>query len=307
MEVLCRKGKTNTHGECTAVFRRFSDIKLQLPHFRGGFGFTPNTGGAISAFYAAFVSVVQWLDFCSHSEQNFIDLASTWAPGQDLAKRDLWTAPILIAIKQAHQVLLTDFGSHARCIDGLAHASIVPQIEGSSPNPGYDDLVWDVSLVRDWIHSSTQHGPCGKLQLCDYCHARARSKISKFRRDYAAKNFTFVPAILSIAGKIHPELLRLLWVMADTQTSLPHPSSSPHQPPVLASDLFPSSLVPSLPALLAVLQTLLLHLRQVIQCAVPCPFLADIACHYESLYRSLIPLSPPSLLRVFPSTTGEST
>jgi len=36
-----------------------------------------------------------------------------------------------------------------------------------------------------------------------------------------------------------------------------------------------------------------------------CPFLADIACHYVSLRRSLIFLPPPSCL--FPSATGEST
>ena len=59
---------------------------------------------------------------------------------------------------------------------------------------GLDDLVWDVSLVCDWIDSSTQHGPNGKLQLCDYCHARACSKFSKFRSDYAAKNIAVVPA-----------------------------------------------------------------------------------------------------------------
>ena len=37
----------------------------------------------------------------------------------------------------------------------------------------------------------------------------------------------------------------------------------------------------------------------------PCPFLADIACHYVSLCRSLIFRPPPSFL--FPSATGEST
>jgi len=76
---------------------------------------------------------------------------------------------------------------------------------------GYNDLVWDVSLVSDRIGSSTQHGLNGKLrlQLGDYLHTRARSKIRKFRRDYAAKNITFAPAILSVAGKIHPEFLRL--------------------------------------------------------------------------------------------------
>jgi len=42
--------------------------------------------------------------------------------------------------------------------------------------PGYDDLVWDVSLVSDNFGSSTQHGLNGKLQLSDYLNARARMK-----------------------------------------------------------------------------------------------------------------------------------
>jgi len=49
LEALCRNGKTNMHAEYTAVFRRYSDIKL--PHFRKGFGVTSNAGSAISAFY----------------------------------------------------------------------------------------------------------------------------------------------------------------------------------------------------------------------------------------------------------------
>jgi len=43
-----------------------------------------------------------------HPKQNFIDLASTWAPCQDLANHNLWTASLLLALKQAHQVFLTD-------------------------------------------------------------------------------------------------------------------------------------------------------------------------------------------------------
>jgi len=62
--------------------------------------------------------------------------------------------------------------------------------------PGYDDLVWDVTLVSDRLGSSTQHGLNGKLQLGDYLNAWARSKIGKFRRGYAAKNIAFAPAIL---------------------------------------------------------------------------------------------------------------
>jgi len=84
--------------------------------------------------------------------------------------------------------------------------------------PGYDDLVWDVSLVSDRISSSTQHGLNGKLQLGDYLNARARIKNNRYKRDHAAKNIAFAPAILSVTGKIHPEFLRLLWVLTDMQT-----------------------------------------------------------------------------------------
>jgi len=51
--------------------------------------------------------------------------------------------------------------------------------------PGYDDLVWNVSLVCDGISSSTQNGLNGKLQLGDYLNAQARIKINRYRRDYA--------------------------------------------------------------------------------------------------------------------------
>jgi len=83
---------------------------------------------------------------------------------------------------------------------------------------GYNDLVWDVSLVSDRIGSSTQYGLNGKLQLGDYLKALSHSKIGKFRRDYAAKNIAFAPTILSSAGKIHPEFVRLMLVLTDMQT-----------------------------------------------------------------------------------------
>jgi len=75
-----------------------------------------------------------------------------------------------------------------------------------------------VSLISDRIGSGTQNGLNGKLQLDDYLNARARRKTGKFRQDYAAKDIAFVPAILSVAGKIHPKFLRLLWVLTDMQT-----------------------------------------------------------------------------------------
>jgi len=85
--------------------------------------------------------------------------------------------------------------------------------------PRYDNLVRDVSLVCDRIGSSTQHasGLNSKLQLGDYLNVGALSKISQFRRDYAFKNIACIPAILFLVGKILPEFLRLLLVMANVQ------------------------------------------------------------------------------------------
>jgi len=77
-------------------------------------------------------------------------------------------------------------------------------------------LTFFLSFLDDGERSD---GHNGKLQLGDYLNARARTKIDKFRRDYTSKNIAFAPAILSVAsGKIHPEFLRLLWVLADMQT-----------------------------------------------------------------------------------------
>jgi len=40
LEALCQKGTTHAHGKWTAVFCRFVDMKLQLPHFWARFGVT---------------------------------------------------------------------------------------------------------------------------------------------------------------------------------------------------------------------------------------------------------------------------
>jgi len=43
----------------------------------------------------------------------------------------------------------------------------------------------------------------------------------RYRTDHAAVGTElaeFAPAIVSVAGQIHPEFLRLLWVLADKQT-----------------------------------------------------------------------------------------
>ena len=50
---------------------------------------------------------------------------------------------------------------------------------------------------------------------------RARAKVDKYREGYAAQGLrhAFLPAIVSTSGRIHRELLRLLFNLADTKTS----------------------------------------------------------------------------------------
>jgi len=76
--------------------------------------------------------------------------------------------------------------------------------------PGYDDLVWDASVVSERIGSSTQHGRNDTLQLDDYLNAWARIKNNGYKHVCTAKKIVFAPAILFVAGKIYPKFLRLL-------------------------------------------------------------------------------------------------
>jgi len=48
--------------------------------------------------------------------------------------------------------------------------------------------------------------------------ARATIKNNRYKADYGAVGTAFAPAIVSVAGQIHSECLRLLWVLADKQT-----------------------------------------------------------------------------------------
>ena len=67
---------------------------IQVPHFRGGFGITPNEGSAITAFYSATCELVVWLG--SHvGNRSAQDFADTWAPGLNLTSPDSWHSPLL--------------------------------------------------------------------------------------------------------------------------------------------------------------------------------------------------------------------
>ena len=49
------------HVDWSPHLRKSANMKIQVPHFRGGFGITPNEGSAISTFYSATCALVNWL------------------------------------------------------------------------------------------------------------------------------------------------------------------------------------------------------------------------------------------------------
>jgi len=85
---------------------------------------------------------------------------------------------------------------------------------------GSNNLVIDVSICCDHIGNSTVnngHLNC-KMHTNGYLQARAGVKNNRYKENYAAVGTVFAPAIVSVAGQIYPEFLRLLWVLADKQT-----------------------------------------------------------------------------------------
>jgi len=61
VEAVCRHGTGGGHLDWSPHLRKFANMKIQEPHFRGGFGITPNEGSAISAFYSVTCALVFWL------------------------------------------------------------------------------------------------------------------------------------------------------------------------------------------------------------------------------------------------------
>jgi len=101
---------------------------------------------------------------------------------------------------------------------GLVALEIILDLPFGFPINNIISLLWsNKSSTNQMAAARSMASIHGKLQCGDYLHARDRSKISKFRRDYVAKKIAFVPAILSVAGKIHLKFRCLLWVMTDIQ------------------------------------------------------------------------------------------
>ena len=61
VEAGCKHRTGGGHVDWSPHLRKFANMKIQAPHFRGGFGITPNEGSAISAFYSATCALVVWL------------------------------------------------------------------------------------------------------------------------------------------------------------------------------------------------------------------------------------------------------
>ena len=80
---------------------------------------------------------------------------------------------------------------------------------------GYNNFVVDVSICCDHIGNSTVNNGHldGKMHTNDYLQAHVGVQNRRYKDDYAAVGTAFAPVIVSVAGQIHPEFLRLLWVL----------------------------------------------------------------------------------------------
>ena len=109
VEAVCRHGTGDGYVNWSPHLRKFANMKIQVPHFRGVFGITPNEGSVISAFYSATCALVVWLG--SHGGNRPVqDFADTWAPGLNLTLPYSWHAPLLQALSASHALLLQHYG-----------------------------------------------------------------------------------------------------------------------------------------------------------------------------------------------------
>jgi len=121
VEVVRRHGTGGGHVDWTPHLRKFASMKIQVPHFRGGFGIAPNEGSAVSAFYIDTCALVVWLG--SHGGTRPTQhSADAWAPGLDLTSPDSWHAPLLQALSKSHALLLQDY----RCVEWTSETDRVP-------------------------------------------------------------------------------------------------------------------------------------------------------------------------------------
>ena len=156
VEAVYRHGTGSGHVDWSPHLRKFANMKIQVPHFRGGFGITPNAGNAISAIYSATCALVVWLgsDGGNRPAQDF---ANTWAPGLNLTSPDSWQAPLLQTLSASHALLLQEYG----CVEWTSES------EPSQPNvptakAKQMHLNWNPLAQRFYSRSQSSHG-CGGI------------------------------------------------------------------------------------------------------------------------------------------------
>jgi len=61
LEAVCSIRTGEGLVDWTPYKRKFANVKIRVPHFRGGIAITLNEGSAISAFYSATCALILWL------------------------------------------------------------------------------------------------------------------------------------------------------------------------------------------------------------------------------------------------------
>ena len=87
----------------------------------------------------------------------------------------------------------------------------------------YESLSWQGRACSKPHGNAANPSLNGTLRHADINHVlshRAQEKIDKYRAGYAALDVrkAFLPAVVSTSGRIHGDLLRLLYLLADNKT-----------------------------------------------------------------------------------------
>ena len=91
-------------------------------------------------------------------------------------------------------------------------------------DPKMRNLIVDVSIVHEFLGNVDAPDRNGILRHQDLDRAldlQARKKVAKYRDGYLAVDHrrAFIPAVVSTSSRIHSELLRVLYILADIKTT----------------------------------------------------------------------------------------
>ena len=110
-EVLA-KGTGNRSASWTPAVANWHRMRVQLPHFKGGLGLTPQRASSLAAFYSASSTFVGWLAQRTHMRH--------WIrQDQRLDAHSTWTADPLVELKAAHRCLIQTY----KCVEAAPDAA----------------------------------------------------------------------------------------------------------------------------------------------------------------------------------------